>query len=631
MLSGRRRASVLGAAALATVFCVQLFWTHAKLEGVKYLSDQAGTSSPQEPGHLLPLYPPLQWLARRPQAAAREAAAQLVVGQRQALENPAVIVFCYNRVGYLNQTLHSLANLTGLERYTVYVSQDGNDTRVEQLVSGLSSTLFGRGVARAFVHWMRPRVPQLSDKQPGTAWLAQHYGWGLERVFMEQGHSHAIIVEDDMLFSPDFLSYFEATAPLLDADPTLWCISSWNDNGFTPHHEWNASRLLRTSYFPGLGWMLKRDLWLELGPKWPKEHWDHWLRMEDVARGRDCVAPEVNRNRNIGEVGANMNKDTFRRLLATMGWSTAQHVDLGDLSYLLKPAYSAALQRQLAEAEYVDPKLIHRQDLRAGQLYYVPYVIEEYQRLATRLKIWPFPRGHHQHVAFIPYKGARLLVADRRFCPLLPEHEKLRPTADMQPVAAERNQSCAAACVARGLLCRSPDFWFVNMCSVLKQHFPCERGCTIELGPDVPNYVMDASSPGYQYCLVTQRASTCHAVNPGAARLCPCSPPLSPGEQQQPERQLARARASQQQQHRPAQRPQRLVAMGQQQQQRGAAAQEAGGHAAGSDGASLVLLKEVLAARREAGAAQGTGLEGKAVTQSGSSGAGSRGVADASS
>ena len=123
MLSGRRRASVLGAAALATVFCVQLFWTHAKLEGVKYLSDQAGASSPQEPGHLLPLYPPLQWLARRPQAAAREAAAQLVVGQRQALENPAVIVFCYNRVGYLNQTLHSLANLTGLERYTVYVSQ----------------------------------------------------------------------------------------------------------------------------------------------------------------------------------------------------------------------------------------------------------------------------------------------------------------------------------------------------------------------------------------------------------------------------------------------------------------------------------------------------------------------------
>ena len=56
-------------------------------------------------------------------------------------------------------------------------------------------------------------------------------------------------------------------------------------------------------------------------------------------------------------------------------------------------------------------------------------------------------------------------MADRRFCPLLPEQEKLRPTGGMQSVAAARNQSCAAACGARGLLCRSPDFWFVNMCS----------------------------------------------------------------------------------------------------------------------------------------------------------------------
>ncbi len=96
--------------------------------------------------------------------------------------------------------------------------------------------------------------------------------WGLDRVFGRR-HSHVVIVEDDMLFSPggwlagcaccgrivvcggccrgcventagvrpppsfkrqhtrcctltapaDFLLYFEATAPLLDSDPTLWC------------------------------------------------------------------------------------------------------------------------------------------------------------------------------------------------------------------------------------------------------------------------------------------------------------------------------------------------------------------------------------------------------------------------
>lgn len=95
-------------------------------------------------------------------------------------------------------------------------------------------------------------------------------------------------------FHADFLLYFEATAPLLDSDPTLWCgtlgrtgallaeqdlpakvlkpllptatpprplarravtatrcISSWNDNGFVTNHEWDVRRMFRTSYFPG--------------------------------------------------------------------------------------------------------------------------------------------------------------------------------------------------------------------------------------------------------------------------------------------------------------------------------------------------------------------------------------------
>ena len=40
--------------------------------------------------------------------------------------------------------------------------------------------------------------------------------------------AHAILVEEDMVLSPDFLTLFEATAPLLDADPSLYCVSSWS-------------------------------------------------------------------------------------------------------------------------------------------------------------------------------------------------------------------------------------------------------------------------------------------------------------------------------------------------------------------------------------------------------------------
>lgn len=79
--------------------------------------------------------------------------------------------------------------------------------------------------------------------QPGHAWLTQHYKYGLDHLFLQRRHSHAVIVEDDMLFSPDFLTLLTAAAPLLDADPTLWCVSTWNDNGLRTF-EWQATRMV---------------------------------------------------------------------------------------------------------------------------------------------------------------------------------------------------------------------------------------------------------------------------------------------------------------------------------------------------------------------------------------------------
>ena len=64
-----------------------------------------------------------------------------------------------------------------------------------------------------------------------------------------------IIVEDDLLFSPDFLDYFEALSPALVNDPTLWIISAWNDNGFESKvsSKSHLGQCRRTEFFPGLG------------------------------------------------------------------------------------------------------------------------------------------------------------------------------------------------------------------------------------------------------------------------------------------------------------------------------------------------------------------------------------------
>ena len=41
----------------------------------------------------------------------------------------------------------------------------------------------------------------------------------------------------------------------------------------------------RTSYFPGLGWMMRRELWLEIGPHFPFQAWDHWMRLDTTSKG----------------------------------------------------------------------------------------------------------------------------------------------------------------------------------------------------------------------------------------------------------------------------------------------------------------------------------------------------------
>ena len=43
-----------------------------------------------------------------------------------------------------------------------------------------------------------------------------------------------------------FLTPVQATAGLLEADPSLWCVSSWNDNGLATLG-WKPDRLVRRS------------------------------------------------------------------------------------------------------------------------------------------------------------------------------------------------------------------------------------------------------------------------------------------------------------------------------------------------------------------------------------------------
>lgn len=76
---------------------------------------------------------------------------------------------------------------------------------------------------------------------------------------------------DDLEIASDFFEYFAATLPILKKDPSIWCVSAWNDNGKPKRINETAYDLLhRSDFFPGLGWMMTKELWSELMVKWPR-------------------------------------------------------------------------------------------------------------------------------------------------------------------------------------------------------------------------------------------------------------------------------------------------------------------------------------------------------------------------
>ena len=128
-------------------------------------------------------------------------------------------------------------------------------------------------------------MPPKEKKFRGYFHIARHYKWALNHMFFEDNYDSVIIIEgktlplvaimktssqsnkakniwleaslnvysthrvdasllffelkliccllfsDDLDISVDFFEYFAATHSLLKADPTLWCVSAWNDNG----------------------------------------------------------------------------------------------------------------------------------------------------------------------------------------------------------------------------------------------------------------------------------------------------------------------------------------------------------------------------------------------------------------
>ncbi|XP_071691383.1 alpha-1,3-mannosyl-glycoprotein 2-beta-N-acetylglucosaminyltransferase-like isoform X2 [Rutidosis leptorrhynchoides] len=207
----------------------------------------------------------------------------------------AVVIMACNRADYLERTIKSILKYHDAValKFPVFVSQDGSNSDVRTKALSYKQLNYMQHLDYEPVH--TERLGEIIAYYK----IARHYKWALDKLFYKHNFNRVVILEDDMEISPDFFSYFEAGADLLDKDQSIMAISSWNDNG--------QNQFVHDPYFfPGLGWMLSKFTWDELSPKWPKAYWDDWLRLQENHKGRQFIRPEVCRTYNFGEHGSSL-------------------------------------------------------------------------------------------------------------------------------------------------------------------------------------------------------------------------------------------------------------------------------------------------------------------------------------
>ncbi|CAG4963995.1 unnamed protein product [Colias eurytheme] len=261
--------------------------------------------------------------------------------ETQSIINPIlpVLVIACDRIT-VKRCLDNLVKFRpNKETFPIIVSQDCGHNATYQVIKKYTDSDPTISVVKQ---------PDLSEiplarakvKFKGYYKIARHYKFALNYIFRSLGHEAVIIVEDDLDISPDFFEYFQGTYPLLLKDPSIWCISAWNDNGKKELIDLSRPELLhRTDFFPGLGWVLRSETWDMLEAKWPQAFFDDWLRDPQNTQGRACIRPEVSRTYSFGKVG--VSKGLFFDLHLRYMQLNMEFVEFTklNLTYLIKDIY----------------------------------------------------------------------------------------------------------------------------------------------------------------------------------------------------------------------------------------------------------------------------------------------------
>ncbi|KAH9380634.1 hypothetical protein HPB48_020903 [Haemaphysalis longicornis] len=334
---------------------------------------------------------------------------------RSGKEVIATLVLAYNRVTVARTLDQVIKYRPSPERFPVIISQDGHHKETSTLLRQYQQQEHG------FIFIQQPDQTELTGGMKaefnieGYYRIARHYKWALGQVFDRFKHTAVIVLEDDLDIAPDLYEYFASLLPLLREDPSLFCITAYNDNGKPWQISQSPDMLHRSDFFSGLGWLLTRELWQEIRHRWPKTFWDDWMRLAEQRRGRACIRPEVSRTRTFGDWGVSLGK-FFKAYLRDVHVNDVfVRFSSMDLTYLRHRRYDRAFLATVLES-----RLYSLDDLKQGRVTQSPARISYsnetvFENIADFLGIMTdfkqgVPRTAYKGVVSTYYKGIRLFL-----------------------------------------------------------------------------------------------------------------------------------------------------------------------------------------------------------------------------
>nr|XP_027225317.1 uncharacterized protein LOC113817446 [Penaeus vannamei] len=364
-------------------------------------------------------WPPTQeWQHRRAFCASHDGFGDLcscekpfVVNEEDVVPKPTtwredipILVITGGRIHYLFRLLQSLGRQPGVRRDLILLVTDGHNKEVAKLAHILRLSLL--------VHRPEGVIP---------AKISRNVRFGLFNIMRKYPKADKFIVlEDDLILSPDFYAYMQQTSWILENDPTVYCVSAFNHLSYA-HTAHDATQLYRAHSYPAYGWMMDKKGLEFILPKWLPSNvthdWDHFMDTDILRRGRECIIPDINRSYHGGAIGAHLTaswateKDFLNRT-----YNLDPEVVLMDPSRLLLKEYEQEMKALFARAEVVDTDGLDDANftfsVKEGGVYVI-YAYKEtteddlaFRVLGDVLRVWNRDdRDAHDHTWRLSYHG----------------------------------------------------------------------------------------------------------------------------------------------------------------------------------------------------------------------------------